>query len=806
MNRLAAAFCSCFCAAAIARSALPPDTPTLDAGLRQAFERTIYSLKDSGHGSWTGRNQAQRLTLQFDSAAARLTHGNGSVGFNLTGYGYGDQLAKPAPATLAATGNRLEYRRGDLTEWYVNESKGLEQGFTFLHPPAPGNRNTPLVIALGVTGSFTLEEKDGAVLLSSGDQVVLRYAGLTARDARGRTLPSRLEVRPHEIRLVVEDRDARYPLVVDPTWSQQAELTASDGSLYSWFGYSVSVSGGTAVIGAYAGNGSTGSAYVFVLNGTTWSQQAELTASDAALGYNFGRSVAVNGGTALIGATGNRAVYVFVQSGTTWSQQAELTAGDGQSGDQFGGSVSLNGGTAVIGASNHTGGAGNGQGAAYVFVQSGTTWIEQAELTAGDAAANNQFGGSVSVSGGTVVIGAAGHTVGSNTSQGAAYVFVQSGTTWSQQQELTASDGKTSDAFGASVSVSGATAVVGASAHKVGTYLHQGAAYVFVQSGSAWSLQQELTASDGQRSDAFGTSVSVSGGNLVIGASGRNTGQGVAYAFLRSGSTWSQQSEFSASDGAEEDLFGSSVSLSGGVTVIGANRHATNGQTDQGVAYVFSPPASLSLSATHSGPIFRAGPGTISLTVDDTGGPTTTTATVGDTIDSGFAINSASSGCGISEQAVTCTLVSGSVAASTIFNVYVTASAAASSSISNSATLTDSGDNVTTATSSDTIAVIAQANQVDSSLNQMVLNGSTDNGACADGNLTLTATDQLQNTTGSTLTNPYAVISSLSGGNSLLSQSADSASVAPNAYVTFTFHIQLASCSPFQLYFDVRSN
>jgi len=106
----------------------------------------------------------------------------------------------------------------------------------------------------------------------------------------------------------------------------------------------------------------------------------------------------------------------------------------------------------------------------------------------------------------------------------------------------------------------------------------------------------------------------------------------------------------------------------------------------------------------------------------------------------------------------------------------------------------------------DYIAVTTEAPQVDSSFTQLVLSGTTDNGACAIGNMTLTATDQIQNVSGSTLTNPYAVISALNGGNTLLSQSADSASVAASGNVTFTFHIQLASCNTFQLLFDVRSN
>ncbi len=185
-----------------------------------------------------------------------------------------------------------------------------------------------------------------------------------------------------------------------------------------------------------------------------------------------------------------------------WTQQPELTASDGAMLDEFGWSVAVSGGTAIVGAYGHTVGSNADQGAAYVFVQSGTTWTQQAELTASDGAAGDSFGYSVAVSGGTAVVGAPTHLIGDNVDQGAAYVFVQSGTTWTQQQELTASDGAGGDEFGSSVAVSGGTAVVGAYAHTVGSNADQGAAYVFVQSGTTWTQQQELTASDGAADDS----------------------------------------------------------------------------------------------------------------------------------------------------------------------------------------------------------------------------------------------------------------------------------------------------------------
>ena len=562
-----------------------------DEGLRQAFKRAIYALKDSGHGTWRGVNAAQRLTLEFNGSEARLSHPDGNVNFRLTGYGYGDRLRQPAPARLTGTGNRIEYQRGDLTEWYVNGSQGLEQGFNLAQRPGTDREGQPLAITLGVSGGLLPAQRtdDGSVVFESGKGAVLRYAGLKAVDAHGRIFPSRLEVRGSEIRLIVEDRDAQYPLVVDPmvvgaTWTQQQELTASDGAAGDYFGLTVSVSGDTAVIGAPLKNSNQGTAYVFVRSGGAWSQQQELTASDGFASSSFGNSVSVSGDTAVIGApnaNGDGTAYVFVRTGGVWSQQQELTASDGAADDFFGISVSLSGDTAVIGASK------NGpHGVAYVFVRSGTAWTQQQELTALDGAADDDFGYSVSVSGNTAVIGAHYKTINSNANQGAAYVFVRSGVVWTQQQELTASDGASGDQFGLSVSVSGDTAVIGAWAKN----FTQGAAYVFVASATGvWSQQAELTASDGASSDEFGWSVSLSGDTAVIGSIktiNSQTDQGAAYVFVRSGGVWTQQQELTASDGAAGNSFSFSVSVSGDTMMIGSPYK----NTWHGAAYAFVRP------------------------------------------------------------------------------------------------------------------------------------------------------------------------------------------------------------------------
>jgi len=335
--------------------------------------------------------------------------------------------------------------------------------------------------------------------------------------------------------------------------TEQAQLTASDGAASDYFGYSVAVSGDTALIGSYlddvGANGDQGSAYVFTRSGTTWTEQQKLTASDGALGDDFGYSVAVSGDTAVVTAVFHNAggnsdqgsAYVFTRSGTTWTEQSKLTASDGAANDQFGRSVALSGDTAVVGAHADNVGANSDQGSAYVFTRSGTTWTEQAKLTASDGAASDYFGMSVALSGDTVVVGAWLDNVGANADQGSAYVFTRSGTTWTEQAKLTASDGAASDYFGVSVSVNLDTVAIGAPFDNVGANADQGSAYVFTRSGTTWTEQAKLTASDGGAGDSFGVSFSMSGNTAVVGAYSDNVGsnadQGSAYIFVSPGTT-----------------------------------------------------------------------------------------------------------------------------------------------------------------------------------------------------------------------------------------------------------------------------
>ena len=363
--------------------------------------------------------------------------------------------------------------------------------------------------------------------------------------------------------------------------TEDLKLNASDGSGGDYFGWSVAVSGNTAVIGADSDddNGSdSGSAYVF--NVTTGQELFKLTASDAAPNDLFGVSVAVSGNMAVIGAQGDDdegtnsgSAYVFdVSSG---QELFKLTASDGTTA-YFGTSVAVSGNTAVIGSPFDN---GSSSGSAYVFDV--TTGQKLFKLTASDKAAGDDFGKSVAVSGTTAVIGSRNDDDNGSDS-GSAYVFDV--TTGQELFKLIASDGAENDRFGWSVAVSGNTAVIGAlSDNDNGP--SSGSAYVFdVTTGQELF---KLTASDGAGGDVFGVSVAVSGNTAVIGARGDDDNgltSGSAYSF--DVTTGQELSKLTACDGASGDRFGDAVAVSGNTAVIGAWEDDDNG-TSSGSAYVF---------------------------------------------------------------------------------------------------------------------------------------------------------------------------------------------------------------------------
>lgn len=541
--------------------------------IRGAYEAGRHAVVEQHDGTHCARNPGQQWRTDFDGRGFLIhpDHGEWTWGMQL-------RAGRGNCSAVVADGNRLTYRwDGGIEEWFVNDRRGLEQGWTV-------ESGSSLSASGYLTLSFTLrgglaprisDDQRSVVFLTKRGTVALDYGGLKAWGADRRSLPVRFVPGEDDAALSVsvDTSEAIYPITIDPI-AQRDYLRGSNTGGGDSFGESVSVFGDTVVVGASGeassatgvnGSGShdnwydAGAAYVFVHDGEgNWTQQAYLKASNTGEGDRFGKSVAISAETVVVGApeedssaTGEEgdendnsaansgAAYVFIRTGTTWTQHAYLKASNTEGGDLFGTSVAVYGTSVVVGAPEEDSMAtivdGDEDdnscfwaGAAYVFYRSGENWSQQAYLKASVWQDWHYFGTSVAMSGNTAVVGAPGIN-------GTAYVFVRSGAVWSQQTALQPTNPGTNDLFGRSIAIDVDTVVVGAM-HEASAATgvngegsdesaqRSGAAYVFERSGVNWTQQAYLKASNTETDDRFGWSVAISGDTAVVGAREENSG------------------------------------------------------------------------------------------------------------------------------------------------------------------------------------------------------------------------------------------------------------------------------------------
>ena len=368
-------------------------------------------------------------------------------------------------------------------------------------------------------------------------------------------------------------------------WSQEAFLKASNTDDYDYFGEAVAISGNTIVVGAYGEDSiasgidgdqtdntrfNVGAAYVFVRNGTTWTQQAYLKPSNTSVGgFWFGRAVDIDADTIAVGAwhepggssgvngdqndtslSGSGAVYVFTRNGTIWSQQAYIKSSNPDLNDEFGYDVAIDGDTLIASAPSESSGADGIDGdqtddtefyagAVYVFTRNGTIWSQEAYVKASNSDGFDYFGRSLDIQGDTMVVGAPGEsstaagvgadqTINTTTWTGAVYVFTRTAGVWTQEEYIKAAV-TGADRFGTSLAFENDTLLVGANFEggdgvdllgdpTNGGAFASGAAYLFSRTSTVWTQRAYIKASNTQASDSFGRAVALSGDTFVVGS------------------------------------------------------------------------------------------------------------------------------------------------------------------------------------------------------------------------------------------------------------------------------------------------
>lgn len=382
-------------------------------------------------------------------------------------------------------------------------------------------------------------------------------------------------------------------------YAEQQKLTSADGANFDQFATVLSIAGDTLVAGApqddSASGTDTGAAYVFGASGSAWTQRQKLVASDAAFDDQFGNAVAVWDGTIAVGArflddngTQSGAVYVFERAHGTWIERQKLVAFDGAPFDAFGASVVLRGDWLFAGApldANPVFEAGS----VYAFERVGTSWTFRQKLVAADAGQSDGFGAGLSSDGETLVAGSRLSDAGGSNA-GAAYVFVRSGSTWTQQQKLTAFDPASGDQFGISVAVSGGSIAIG-SFRDDDAGSNSGSVYVYARDGGAWTFRQKLLGSAAATNAEMGVAVAMDGGQLVVGAHEGIVGpvqRGTAYVFELRDGTWTEAQQLVSGDPPfDGGAFGRAVAASGQRVVVGDHEDSASGQ-QSGAAHVFA--------------------------------------------------------------------------------------------------------------------------------------------------------------------------------------------------------------------------
>jgi len=403
----------------------------------------------------------------------------------------------------------------------------------------------------------------------------------------------------HQVTIIVPTLSSNYsPVAAGPNWpglSQQAKLTASDASSNDFFGRSVDVKGDYAVVGARAGGG-RGQAYVFYRSGTTWTQQSIL---QPGTGSNVSISVGMSkdGNYVIVGnpghgGAGKGAAHVYGRTGTSWSLKATLIDSARASNDEWGIYVSINeDGTYASVGSLGADVSGTDGGIVTIFHRSNPsseTWTQQQRISAPSPESGAGHGwGHLNDAGDYLAVGSGLSDISGSGNAGAVFIYTRSGTTWSYQATLTASDAGGSDYLGyenTKINGDGDIVVAGAYGHNISGLGDAGAVYIWTRSGTTWTQAQKITAPTPGANDHFGEGVDITGDTIVVGE--WYLANGKAYVYSKSGSTWSLAKEFTSSDIGTEDYFGR-VAIDED-TIIAGSPGKANTSNSAGAAYIFT--------------------------------------------------------------------------------------------------------------------------------------------------------------------------------------------------------------------------
>ncbi len=591
---------------------------------RDQVARAEYHFSPQPDGAFSAPNRAQGLRLRADANGVQLSprkkdEASWNLGLALRGFGRAGGMVTAGQAEVHAAGERVEQKRRalGLTEWYVNGTRGIEQGYTIDARPAGGEDGSPLLLEIAFSGSLEArqEENGAAVRFATRDrETALLYQGLMAVDASGDPVESTLAIIPGALRISLRDQGHPYPIVVDPTLVVPS-WTAFGDQFDERFGASVAGAGDVngdgladVLVGAYQydnGEFDEGAAFLYYGSTTGPSPLPAWTFEPNQTGAWFGYSVAsagdVNGdgyADIIVGAplyddlvVDNGRAFVFLGSSTGLGLQPAWTAGINQANARFGSAVASAGDVngdgikdVIVGAPLYDNGQNADEGRAFVFLGSFAGLSSTPDWSAGSGLFSSGYGTSVASAGdvngdgfGDIIVGAPLYDFGGFFDEGRVFVYFGSASGPSLNPSWTADGNKGVAHFGQSVAGAGdvnadgfADIVIGAPTYDTGRV------FVFHGSAAGPSLSPDFMAKNGRTQADLGTSVAGVGdvngdgfSDVAVGAprigTSTNPAEGSVLVYYGGKNGLANQPGFTVTETHANDLFGGSVAGAGDV-------------------------------------------------------------------------------------------------------------------------------------------------------------------------------------------------------------------------------------------------
>lgn len=566
----------------------PDATPDAGATERQAWTRSgdvFVRARGAASGEWL----VDRSGVTWSVAGARLALRTSRIG-------RGDSLRDVAAGAPGSSGARVEIDRGGgVHEWLVPHPTGLEQGFDVATRP-PGD--DALTIVLAVDGLTPQDEADGrSIALSAADGARrMTIRGLSAFDAAGVTLRATMHAEGANVVLRIDDRDARYPVVIDPIYDAALVQTLSTPSTFAGYSQATAISsdGATMFVGHRAGSitsGSWGAVTIFQQGPSGWTYFGALDTGIAS-GTSFGEGVAVQGNLALVGApqepsgTGGSqgAVHAFAFDGASWKQEQVIRTNGFGAEDR---ALALQGTTAIFGASETYAGSTEAVGAVHVYQHSSTGWSRTQLITppALYAKMYGRFGRAVAFDGGLLAVGGGSEFSGTGSVPGRLYLYEFGSTGWTFATDIPSPYSDPNGTFAYSLALKGNLLFVGSPEETVGGNASQGAVWRFVKSTSGWTMTERITLAGGAAGGRFGSRVAFDGTNLLIaeGYASGPTSSTYAYLFREIGGSWTETNRI-----ASTYPLGPAIALVGGSSAVAINPWTTPTYTGHDAVQIFT--------------------------------------------------------------------------------------------------------------------------------------------------------------------------------------------------------------------------